>query len=418
MRIVARTLLALGLCLLTAWRLCTPSTARASTEEFANFDVENEEEDDESLLDHLLTQTPRNWRDEWDRAPMALRTGQGCLTSGQWFLDNDLKLTTPLGRRARFGLDLRQSESDETAYDNLDLSFRFPTRLGTVGAMFRPLHDKARQDFAVMWEAGSDTTAWVLQGIFTFEDLFNNLWAFRQTRVGNASEPYERHPWEPALRAGVRRERWRGEVSGKFLTGSRKRVSGLAPGVADSRQTLWGTLAMATLEAQAFGITWEADASNRQTTSTDQPLDLSAGDARFFRRQWRGELAARRRVQRRLTAELRGVYAARTASHGTPEPVGRFDALDRALQLETVWSATPTLGVRLGGLYDQISVFQAGQPARFTYGSRHESRAYVGLTAKFGRVSVSGVEGIELDPEPYDVWLVHDKGFLHLQATF
>ena len=26
--------------------------------------------------------------------------------------------------------------------------------------------------------------------------------------------------------------------------------------------------------------------------------------------------------------------------------------------------------------------------------------------------------GIELDPEPYEVWWVHDKGFLQLQATF
>ena len=34
------------------------------------------------------------------------------------------------------------------------------------------------------------------------------------------------------------------------------------------------------------------------------------------------------------------------------------------------------------------------------------------------RVSVSGVEGIELDPEPYPVWFVHDKGFLQLQAPF
>jgi hypothetical protein len=29
-----------------------------------------------------------------------------------------------------------------------------------------------------------------------------------------------------------------------------------------------------------------------------------------------------------------------------------------------------------------------------------------------------GIEGIELDPEPYDVWLVHDKGFLQMQTRF
>jgi hypothetical protein len=53
-----------------------------------------------------------------------------------------------------------------------------------------------------------------------------------------------------------------------------------------------------------------------------------------------------------------------------------------------------------------------------SYGSRTESRAYVGLSARFGQVSVYAVEGLELDPEPYEVWLIHDKAFLHLQTAF
>jgi hypothetical protein len=53
-----------------------------------------------------------------------------------------------------------------------------------------------------------------------------------------------------------------------------------------------------------------------------------------------------------------------------------------------------------------------------TYGTRKESRAYLGLIARFGRVSIQGVEGIELDHEPYEVTLWHDKGFLQLQSTF
>ena len=61
---------------------------------------------------------------------------------------------------------------------------------------------------------------------------------------------------------------------------------------------------------------------------------------------------------------------------------------------------------------------RSGTTPRVNYGSRHESRAYFGLDARFGRVRVSGVEGIELDPEPYEVWFHHDKGFLALQTTF
>ena len=69
-------------------------------------------------------------------------------------------------------------------------------------------------------------------------------------------------------------------------------------------------------------------------------------------------------------------------------------------------------------MFDRITVANEGMPYLQTYGTRNESRAFVGLSARFGRVSIHAVEGIELDPEPYEVWLVHDKGFLHLQATF
>jgi hypothetical protein len=69
-------------------------------------------------------------------------------------------------------------------------------------------------------------------------------------------------------------------------------------------------------------------------------------------------------------------------------------------------------------MYDRIGIARAGVDPFFTYGSRKESRAYLGLDARFGRVSVSGVEGIELDQEPYEVTFHHDKGFLRLQTTF
>ena len=186
--------------------------ARASTEEFSSFDVERPEEDDESVLDHLLTRPSAEWRDEWERAPQAFRTSQGCFTSGQWYTDHQLKLVSPLGRRARFGLRLDQVESDVVTYDNLELWFLFPQRVGTLGAMFRPYYDKSRQDFALTWELGADTTRDQLKLVYGFEDLFNNLWVWRQTRVGENGEPYDQHPWEPAIKAALRRPRWRLEL--------------------------------------------------------------------------------------------------------------------------------------------------------------------------------------------------------------
>lgn len=390
----------------------------AGTEEFSTFDVEAPEEDDESLLDHFMTRMPHAWRDEWEHSPQAIRTAQGCLTSGQWFIDTDLKLRSPLGRRARFGLALRQSQSDVTSYEYLDFSFAFPTRFGTPGAMFRPLHDKSRQDFALTWEAGSDTSSLEIATAFTIEDVFNNLWAFRQDRVGNQSEPYLRRPYEPGLRIVTRHEGWRAEIGGRYLTPSRKQVQPWVAGAAPREVTLWGALGHAAVEARWAGVEWDARAENHQARSTDLPIDLSTGDAHSFRRRWSVEIGARGRVAPRLVAELRGIYQDRDQDYRPPLADGSFGAIDRLAALETQVELTPALAARVGALFDRVTVAHAGATRWPSYGTRTESRAFVGLLARFGRVSVTAVEGIELDPEPYEVWWVHDKGFLNLQATF
>ena len=122
-------------------------------------------------------------------------------------------------------------------------------------------------------------------------------------------------------------------------------------------------------------------------------------------------------VRRGFSLEGRWIYSSRDEHYGPPYGPGDFSSLDRIAALEADVRIQPRLTARLGGLYDRVTVSQVGNTP-FSWGSRTESRAYVGLYARFGRVTVSGVECIELDPEPYDVWFVHDKGFLHMQTTF
>ena len=408
--------LAAALALALAW--CAARGARAGTEEFSTFHPEAQEEDDESIIDHLLTRTPLAWRDTWERAPLALRTSEGCLTSGQWFMDNQLRLETPMGRTARFNLDYTQVAGDISTYEFLDFWFRFRLRTGMLGTMFRPMHDKSKQDMALAWEVGADSSAFQLRAIYGFEDLFNNLWAWRQSRVGNASEPYLRHPWEPALVVASRHSTWRAELSGKYLTPSVKSVPGATPLDPEHHVTLWGTLANASLEARLLGLDWSAGTHNQQALGTDGPADGTGPDDHDFRRSWSSEAAVRAGLARDVDAELRWLYTDRTENYGAPTGPRTLRGIDRVMQLESWWRASPALTVRAGGLYDQITVAKTGATAVYSEGSRHESRAYFGLDARFGRVSVAGVEGIELDAEPYQVEFHHDKAFLKLQATF
>ncbi len=405
--------------LLAAGLAAPPVPARADTEEFSTFDVMRAQEDDESFIDHLLMQPPLEWRDAWARAPQGFRTEQGCLTSGQWVMDNQLRVGTPLGRKARFGVVLDQVESDLYTSDKLELWFWFPQPRGTLGVMFRPYFDKSRQDFAMTWEMGADSTPAQLRLTFGLEDLFNNLWAWRQTRVGASGEPYERHPWEPALKAGLRRARWRAEVEGKWLTPSRKRVEPYVGAPATDRQTLWGAWGTATVEAEALGVTWCARTDHRQARSTDTPLDDPASTGRSTRRLWDTRLGARARPVPRLLVEGWWIYGERMQSDRAPLPASTLTGVDRTLQLEAHWTLRPDLVARFGGLYDRIGDNLRGPDGTMVDASvRNESRAYFGLIARFGRVSVTGVEGIELDPEKYEVWHHHDKAFLLLQTTF
>lgn len=396
--------------------------ARAGTEEFSTFGVEAQEEDDESLIDHLLTRTPHAWAGEWERAPQAMRSAQGCLTSGQWYNQTDLKLRAPLGERAWFGFDLNQREDDRTNYQYLDFSFHFPTRIGTVGGMFRPFHDKSRQDFALMLDLGSDTTAYELRLTAGLEDTFNNFWEFRQSRSGATSEPYLRHPWEPGLRLVIRQPGLRAEVGGRYLTLGRKHIINSYADESFNRiRTLWGALAWASVDARALGLDWELRTTNHQAASTDAPVLAPTPDAGDYRRQWSVESAVRRQLAERVSAEARGIYQERRARHGPPIGPRAFDAVDRVVQLEAVWSASRAIALRFGGMHDRITVVDDGGNVYngfIGYGTRVESRLYVGLMARFGRVSLQGIEGIELDNEPYDVAGVHDKGFLQMQTTF
>jgi hypothetical protein len=394
--------------------------ARAGTEEWTTFDPTAQEEDDESVLDHFLTRTPTSWRDDWERAPLAIRTAQGCLTSGQWFIDTDLKLRAPLGKKADFGLLLRQSETDVSKYQYTDFQFRFPVRYGTATTWFRPLYDKSRQDLGIGWGMGTDTSRSQLQLTFAFEDMFNNLWAFRQTRVGNASEsePYEKHPYEPAVMWISRNRNLRFEIEGRYLTPSRKRLIDFSRPVPQRITTLWGTIGRASVEVKALGAEWEVRTHNQQAFSTDLPVDLSEADAAFFRRAWSVESAVRRGIARRWSAEARWQYYARDARRGPPVGPASFASIDRMVALEARWAFAEHWGARFGTAYDRVTVSEAPYYPMATYGTRTESRGFFGLEARFGNVRLAAVEGIELDPEPYDVWWVHDKGFLQLQAIF
>jgi hypothetical protein len=400
--------------LLAFFFLLVAPAARAGTEEFSTFSVYAQEEDDESLIDHMMSRPDHAWRDEWERSMQALRTSQGCITSGQWMVDTQLRIRSSLGGPALFGLDVRDQESDISSIQYFDFSFRFPTKVGTPGFMFRPMFDKSRQDIALFWEAGRETSATVARLTFTFEDVFNDLFAFRQARVGQIGEPYEKHPFEPAVWVRIRRPAWDAEVNGQWLTPSIKRLAyqedPLVP-----RVGLWGAYGSADVAVRFAGFELQGLGVNRQAQS-DQEIPATGQGGNDFRRQWSLETVVRRYFGSRWDGSAHYLYQERHEQSDSPYPDRYLNVVERVLEGEVHYRASRWVA-RFGGMHDRISRDLRGDPLA-SYASRIESRAYIGLGARFGKVSMDVVEGIELDPEPYPVWFHHDKAFLHLQTTF
>jgi hypothetical protein len=407
-----------GLALLAILALLLPRLARANSEEFSTFNVEQQEEDDETVMDHLLARQPREWRDEWERSAQAFRTSQGCVTSGQWIELNQLKLDTALGKQARFGLNYDQVHDNTQSWDDLALRFIYPQRAGRLSVDFHPSFDKSRQDFALTWDTGRDTSAFYLSATFMIEDMLNNLWAWRQARVGAQSEPYLRHPYEPQLVMISRHPTWRIETGGRYLTPSIQEVSDLNSTATISQQTLWGVLGWGAIEADAPFVHAEVRTLNQQALSTNQPTDFSTGDNHNFRRQWSTEGTLSHDFGQLGYLFVRYLYQGRTQNYGLPLADGRFDAVDRIYQLEFGHAFDAHWRLRAGGLYDRLGYSRVGTTLATSEDRKKESRAYVTVQGRFGNVSVEGTEGIELDSEPYQVVFHHDKGFLKLQSTF
>jgi len=142
------------------------------------------------------------------------------------------------------------------------------------------------------------------------------------------------------------------------------------------------------------------------------------GNDHSFRRRWSAEGAVGRALTRSWRVQARLLYEDRFTDWTPPTADGMFHAVDRVRTAEADWTAHPDWVFRFGLLHDRIGIAQQGAIPVDTYGTRKEARAFIGLQARFARIRVQGIEGIQLSQKPYPVTWHHDKGFLQLQTTF
>lgn len=405
-----------ALLLLAAAALARP--ARATVDEFSTFDALAPEQDIKNMFDYYLARPPEAWREEWEDSLGGVRTNEGCMTSGIWYQTNEFKTRAPMGVKSWLDVGFQQRADPAGSWEWLRFDFfRSLGRFGALGGRFQPAYDKSEHNFAAIWQYGNPRQPLFVSGTFTLVDAFNSFWEFRQTVVGGVSTPYRAHPYQPELYVLSHGRSHRIELQGKWLTPSRKSISDPYVPANDGTITLWGSKAYALAEGYLGAWTGIARFEGTQVLSTDRVFAIPGND-RNYRRAWTAEGAVRRRFSPRVRIEGRYLYGNRAENWLPPVASASFHALDRMAAAEVDWEAKPGWQVRTGVLYDRVGVAETGALPGFTWGSRKKSRAFVGLQARFGRVRLQGIEGIDLDKEPYDVTFHHDKGFLHLQTTF
>ena len=403
--------------------LLLPARARASYEEFASVNVGNTEQDDEYMFDQELVRSPFNWHDEYDLALNAFRSSQGCFTAGHWHLENQLKFEVPLGDTARFRLDYLDYQDMESAYGWTRLEARWPIlNTGVWGFRYTPNFEKSRQDMALLWEHGDARTPLQLQGVFTLEDIFNHFWSQRQIQVGGEAEPYSRHPFEPAL--GVN---WRGggptvSANAKWLTPSTKQFDTKDPAQRRTEK-LWGAKGDGAV-SQRIGATTVEGAFEMVQKSSYAYWEQQPGDHHEFARRWRIKGSLIQAIGDNAHVAFRYFYMDRTQVLRPPIADLTLNVIDRCVMVDSWFNAPGGLRVWLGALRDRVTVWSNVDPLDYlppplvSTGTRYEDRAIISLQKTFGRVRLQGIEGIELDHEPYQVSFHHDKGFIQLQTTF
>src|SRR5262249_43602463 len=183
------------------------------------------------------------------------------------------------------------------------------------------------------------------------------------------------------------------------------------------REVLWGVKHDASL-AQRFGRYGVMARFEQVQASRFAYWNYQFGDHHVFNRRWRGEGLFSRTIGEHASVTLRYFYQERTEVWRPPISNVTLGGIDRMPMVEGACRAAWDLRVRVGFLRNRITVTDDGGTPVATYGTRVETRAFFGLQKQFGRVRLQGIEGIELDKEPYPVTFHHDKGFLHIQTTF
>lgn len=138
--------------------------------------IEPEQENKEYLLDVWTNRFDRHWREMWDGGYNRYRFRLGSNNVREWYLEEELKFASPLGKRLRFLFHharLIHDSSDQRGYDILELEGRV-SRYGYLSVFIKPKFKKAENSLGFVLQGRQKVNQYI-RLIVEFPHLVRNF---------------------------------------------------------------------------------------------------------------------------------------------------------------------------------------------------------------------------------------------------
>lgn len=397
--------------------------ARASIEDFENWDLGAQEGDDEYGLDSYFLAFSPEWEAEWLFSGDGARSSMGSTVNEVWEMRNELRLRRVLNPRLHFVYGFTQNQGLTVDDEQHMLGIEVEEGGFWFGPFARPNTSKEHLDAGLMvrraWKTGTE-----IRASLSFED-WNSDHTNGRSDVRNRTSTDFIDPareWRVGVRQIWSPARWIALDAVRlpeFLRRIRPPNASADPEVfrfvGGNEWSLRGA-------ADPFrGLTFDLLAERKESRVADFPSELLAPvDTR--REAWK----VRARVSHAVAGGFLGRWGVQVRSAeerdvaGTAPVPYRLDLDDIVTTVGTRRGILPWLTGELGYGHQRTKIRQDGPKAeqRFTWGTRSENRLYLIAEMEKAGIRARFIETIELDDEGYDAFSDHDKGFIQLQADF
>ncbi len=400
--------------------------AAADMSEFETWRMDVQDTDDEYPLDHLFSLFGEDWQRDWRSAEQGMRLSNSCGTHEKWEIGIEAKLRRDLGGRFDIAYAYRKTDafSHRIEWNEIALAWHGLNE-HAIGFYYRPRFAKADHDLGLRYDWRPKKG----QGFgidLNLQRFVGNRIAKKRSIEAEERWIYDKLPRFLSAWAAIGGENG-GRLAldaGLLLPTERKHHP---PAIwlpdPDYLHKLEGARLRLDVRSPMLGA-WRGLLGAGWKRGRDETIPLVERVV-LAKRIDRKTLWLRPKLQRdlneRWSASLLFEYRERfedSEGEDLPDEGYHYAARSRSWQAGLAWRVNDRFRMDFGYAGSGIDVRPGGDPdwigEEYRHFDRDENRLYLTLDYRWKGVALLFTETFELDEEPYDSFLFHDKSFFQI----